>query len=137
MPRSILLAVFLLGCVSFRDQPPEPGPPPEWLMRYLEQLDNELRGVEASNGIDADEAKAITGIYLVQHLTGCGAPDEAHLVDGTWIVGLRVGATGRKSEQTVEVDARTGGVRAAGGPRYRDFASFHDTVLAEVARRGH
>jgi hypothetical protein len=138
MRRSIGLTAVFLALVACRGgRSPEPQPPPEWLVRYLEQLDTGLRGVDVSNGIDANEAKAIAGVYLIQYLTGCGAPDQARLEDHTWVVSLRLGVAGRKSERTIEVDARTGGVRGDGGPRYRDFASFHYTVLAEVARRGH
>jgi hypothetical protein len=111
--------------------------PPEWLVSYVQRTDEPLRAVDPSNGIDAREAVAIAGVYMVQFVSGCGAPDEAHLQGNTWVVELRLGLTGRKSDRTIEVDSRNGAVWGLGGPRYRDFQSFRYGVLTQIARNGH
>ena len=81
-------------------------PAPDWLVQYVAEMDSRLRTVNATNGIDADEAKAIAGVYLVKYMTGCGAPDEAVLRDHTWVVSLRLGYAGTKSDSTIEVDEK-------------------------------
>ena len=125
--------VAILACS--RTRPPEPMP--DWLVRYLKQMDSELRNVAPANGIDADEARAIAGVYMAEYLEiGCGAPGTAVLKEGTWLVGLRVGYAGTATGETIQVDSKTGGVRAQGGPSFPDFDSFHYNVLTEIRRRG-
>jgi len=131
----VLICSLILGtsaCCRARSYEPAP----DWLVRYVADMDSQLRTVNATNGIDADEAKAIAGVYLVKYLTGCGAPDEAILRDHIWVVSLRLGVAGAKSDRTIEVDSKRGGVWGLGGPRYGDFDSFHYGVLIEVAREG-
>jgi hypothetical protein len=110
---------------------------PDWLVRYLKQLDGELRSVDASDGIDEQESRAIAGVYMTEYLEiGCGAPGQAVLRDDVWTLHLRVGFAGSPSDGTVQVDARTGGVGAPGGPRFPDFDSFHYNVLTDIRRKG-
>ena len=113
------------------------GPPPDWLIDYVRRTDSELQGVDPSNGIDAHEALAIAGVYMVKYVMGCGAPADASLQGDTWVVGLRLGVAGRKSDRTIQVDSKSGAVWGLGGPRYRDFQSFRYGVLIEIARDGH
>lgn len=131
----ILVCSLILGSSAcHRARSAEPAP--AWLVQYVAEMDSRLRTVSATDGIDADEAKAIAGVYLVKYLTGCGVPDEAVLRGHTWVVSLRLGYAGAKSDRTIEVDSKSGGVWGLGGPRYGDFASFHYGVLVEVARDG-
>jgi hypothetical protein len=111
-------------------------PPPEWLVSLVQETDSRLHVVDPSNGIDADEATAIAGVYMAKYIIGCGAADQAALDGNTWVVPLRVGYEGRKSDRTIQVDARTGAVWGLGGPSYRDFQSFRYGVLIEMARSG-
>ncbi|HEX3901268.1 MAG TPA: hypothetical protein VH853_00355 [Polyangia bacterium] len=113
------------------------GPPPDWLIDYVHRTDSELQGVDPSNGIDAREALAIAGVYMVKYVIGCGGPDGAVLQGDTWVVGLRTGVAGRKSDRTIQVDSKSGAVWGLGGPRYHDFQSFRYGVLIEIARDGH
>ena len=136
MLRQIICFFILLGTFACnRTRPPEPMP--EWLVRYLKQMDSELRNVDSANGIDADEARAIAGVYMAEYLgIGCGAPGQAVLRNQIWIVGLRVGYAGTATGETIQVDSKTGGVWAQGGPCYSDFDSFHYSVLTDIRRRG-
>ena len=111
--------------------------PPDWLVDYIGQLDAEVRRVDATNGIDVDEAKAIASLYFAQNISGCGGPDGAVLRGERWVVSLREGYAGRPSDRTIEVHAKTGGVSSVGGPRFASFDSFHYTTLIQVARDGH
>ena len=68
----VLVCSLILGtsaCHRVRSREPAPL----WLVRYVAETDSQLRTVNATNGIDADEAKSIAGVYLVKYLTGCGA----------------------------------------------------------------
>lgn len=112
-------------------------PPKEWLVDHVQQIDSELEGVDPSDGIDADEAKAIAEVFRGRYVSGCGAADEATLDGNTWTVSLRLGFVGKKSDRTIQVDARSGAVWGLGGPRYPDFRSFRYGVLIEIARNGH
>ena len=136
MLRQILYLFALAATLACsRTRPPEPMP--DWLVRYLKQMDSALRNVEPANGIDADEARAIASVYMAEYLEiGCGAPGTAVLQDRTWLVGLRVGFAGTATDETIQVDSKTGGVRAQGGPSFPDFDSFHYNVLTGIRRRG-
>jgi hypothetical protein len=79
---------------------------PDWLVRYLKQMDAGL------------------------------SPAQPVLRDQIWIVGLRVGYAGSATGETIQVDSKTGGVWAQGGPRYSDFDSFHYGVLTDIRRKG-
>jgi len=83
-----------------------PEPMPDWLVRYLKQMDAGL------------------------------SPAQPVLRDQIWIVGLRVGYAGSATGETIQVDSKTGGVWAQGGPRYSDFDSFHYGVLTDIRRKG-
>jgi hypothetical protein len=130
----VFAAAVILASPACRGDHPT-GPEPKRLVRRVDRIERELKTVDVSNGVDAAEAMEIASVYLGQYLSGCGGPDQAALVDQTWVVSLRIGLMGGRSDQKIEVDARTGGVRSDRGPIYRDFASFHDKVLADVARR--
>jgi hypothetical protein len=128
---------FVATCVRERPAERAHGPPPDWLVDYVARNDAEMAPVDPSNGIDADEAARIAGVYMAKHIIGCGAPDRAVLRGDTWVVGLRTGVAGRKSDWTIQVNSKTGAVWSLGGPHYRDFRSFRYGVLIEIARDGH
>jgi hypothetical protein len=83
-----------------------------------------LEYVNPADGIDAAEAMTIASEYLVRYISGCGGPDGMVKQGRTWVFGMRLGVLGKKSEDTIQVDAVTGGVFVEGGPRFGDFASF-------------
>jgi hypothetical protein len=136
---AIVCALLPLVGTCGRDRVKERGPgrPPDWLIEHVHETDSRLQGVDPSNGIDAREALAIAGVYMVRYMMGCGAPDDAALQGDTWVVGLRVGVAGTKSGWTIQVDSKSGAVWELGGPHYRDFQSFRYGVLIEIARDGH
>ena len=135
----VVAAVWLLAAAGCHKEPShrERETPPDWLVDYIGRLHAEVRRVDPTNGIDADEAKAIAGVYFVQNISGCGGPDDAVLHGDRWIVSLREGYVGKRSDRTIEVHAKTGGVWSAGEPRFASFDSFHYTTLIQVARDGH
>src|SRR5882724_3506371 len=124
MNRSLVVtAVWLLVGAGCHKEPRhrERETPPDWLVDYIGRLDAEVRRVDPTNGVGMAEAKAIAGVYFVQNISGCGGPDDAVLHGDKWVVSLREGYAGKRSDRTIEVDAKTGGVWSVGGPRFASF----------------
>jgi hypothetical protein len=135
---AILVAILSGALARRRTDGDCPGqPPPERLIDYVQATDAELRVVDPSDGIYVQEAEAISCVYMTKYILGCGGPGNTILQGKTWAVTLRFGFAGYASDRTVEVDSHTGSVCGLGGPRYRDFQSFHYGVLVAIARDGH
>src|SRR5437016_4603459 len=101
MRRLVFACAMLLvvaTCVRKRPAERDHGPPPDWLIDYVARNDSQLEMVDPSDGIDADEATKIAGVYMVKYVIGCGGADKAVLQGDTWLVGLRMGVAGRKSD---------------------------------------
>ncbi|HEY3487435.1 MAG TPA: hypothetical protein VGL10_05165, partial [Gammaproteobacteria bacterium] len=95
----LVCAVAITGCAQ---QQPEP---------YTQSYDLWLgRAVEASNGIDKDEAAVIAYAFFASGLSSCGSPLEPQLADDYWISNTRVG---RSAGNPIYIDVKTGDVRCA------------------------
>ena len=71
---------------------------PEWLVPLRARFQSELSTVRPDHGIDAREAEQIAHLYMLEYISGCGAPMEPRLHDGTWTFPLRLGFAGRLSD---------------------------------------
>lgn len=89
-----------------------------------------IADVDPSNGIDAREARAIAWAYFEGEYGDCGGPDDGVLRRQTWVFKLAFGVAGETLKETIKVNARTGGVWSAGGPRYRSLEAFRKAVSA-------
>jgi hypothetical protein len=89
-----------------------------------------LSDVDASDGIDVKEATAIAWAYFEDEYGMCGGPGDVTRKKRTWVFKVLFGVDGHELKETINVDAKTGGVWTPGGPRYRDFASFRDREKA-------
>jgi hypothetical protein len=91
-----------------------------------------LSRIRLDDGIDSSEAVEIAKMYMSefmsQYVGMCGGLDPPALHDGTWTNQLRIGATGRRTE-TIEVDAKTGGVSSSAGPYFGTFRRFADAIV--------
>ncbi len=85
-----------------------------------------LTDVDPSDGIDVNEAGAIARAYFEHEYGDCGGPGEVTRKRGTWVFKVTFGLAGQELKETIDVDAKSGGVWAQRGHRYRDFASFRD-----------
>jgi hypothetical protein len=108
---------------------------PEWLVPLREQFQSELATVKANDGIDAREAARIAHLYMLEYISGCGAPTEPRLHDGSWTFPLRLGVAGQLSDRVVHVDARTGAVTSPGGPAFPSFQAFSQDLIDGIAIR--
>ena len=99
----------------------------------VDHLQSELRRVDASDGVDANEARVIADMYFLTHISGCGATDEVVLRGRVWVVSLLVGVAGSPMDETVNVDAQSGGVSSSLGPRYSDLKAFRERVLTDAS----
>jgi hypothetical protein len=129
MQLALLSAVLAPACAGTPPARSQTASPADGLSG-LARIESELRGVDTSNGVDANEAEVIAGIYFGMHISGCGAIDEVVLHDRIWVASLLIGAGGSAMDETVDVDARSGGVSSSLGPRYPDFATFRQRVLS-------
>jgi len=94
-----------------------------------------LADVDPSNGIDEAEARAIAEEYFGQEYGDCGGPDEPRRTGRTWVFTILFGLTGEKLKESINVDAKTGGVSSAGGPRYRTLQAFRRKTEADQKRK--
>jgi hypothetical protein len=108
---------------------------PEWLVPLRERFQSELSTVRPDDGIDAREAQQIAHLYMLEYTSGCGAPMEPRLHDGTWTFPLRLGVAGRLSDRVVRVDARTGAVASPGGLAFPSFHAFSQDLIDGIAIR--
>jgi hypothetical protein len=121
-----LLTIALLACAGVdRKRPP---PNDDWVQE-LPDLDL----VDPTDGVDAREAKTIARAIFWDHLGACGGPDKVVLHGRTWVISLRFGATGARIKDTIEVDAKTGGV-SLGEHRFPDYAAFRKGRMRPVNR---
>jgi len=91
--------------------------------------------VDPSDGIDASEARAIADEYFAQEYGSCGGSSTLRRRGRTWVFSVLFGLTGEKLKETIRVDARTGGVWSAGGPRYQSLQAFREKTTADEERR--
>jgi hypothetical protein len=124
----LAVAVSTIGCRSSQEIPP-------WLQRSVAALDSRFEAISAADGIDLVEAQELANIYRSEYINGCGAALEPKLSGDLWTAGMLLGYAGKKSDRIVQVNARTGGVWSAGGPSYRDLATFHRGVLDDFVRK--
>jgi hypothetical protein len=110
-----LVVAFALGACGHPGGRHRPSPPAELVG---------LQYVHAEDGIDPHEAMTIAREYMSRYISSCGAPDDVVRRGETWVVSLLLGATGRRYDDAIEIDAKTGGISSEGGPSFRDFSSF-------------
>ena len=93
--------------------------------------------VDPSDGIDASEARAIADEYFAQEYGSCGGAGTLRRRGRTWVFSILFGLKGEKLKETIRVDAKTGGVWSAGGPRYQSLQAFREKTTAyEEGRDG-
>lgn len=95
----VLLLVFAVnGCAPPRK--PEP---------YAESYDIWLgRSVDASDGIDKDEASIIAYAFYASNVSDCGSPLEPRLVEDVWVSNALTDSA--KPGKPIYIDAKTGDV---------------------------
>jgi hypothetical protein len=108
---------------------------PSWLVPLRDEYRVKLEALKVDDGIDASEAQAIADLYMLEYVSGCGAPMVPQLRDGTWISRLRLGVAGKLSDRVVRVDPRTGAVSSPGGPTFATFRAFADDLIGGIAAR--
>jgi len=108
---------------------------PKWLEPLRARYQDALSRVRVDDGIDSTEAQEIAGLYLGEHISGCGAPEPPSLRNGKWVVPLRIGYAGALSDKVVEIDAKTGAVSSNAGPRFSTFQKFADDLVDGIAAR--
>jgi hypothetical protein len=108
---------------------------PEWLVPLRDDYRTRLAAVKIADGVDVSEAEEIARLYMVEYVSGCGAPLTPELRDGTWTSALRLGVAGELSDRVVKIDAKTGAVSSAGGPEFASFSEFADDLVGGIAAR--
>jgi hypothetical protein len=108
---------------------------PSWLEPVRDDYRRELAALNVEDGVDASEAKQIAGLYMLEYISGCGAPQPPELRDGQWKVALRLGVAGRLSDRFVEIDPKGGAVSSPGGPAFSTFKAFADDLIEGIATR--
>lgn len=108
---------------------------PEWLVPLRDGYRTRLAALKVNDGVDASEAEQIADLYMLEYVSGCGAPLAPQLRDGTWTSALRLGVTGKLSDRVVQIDAKTGAVSSPGGPAFASFSEFADDLVGGVAAR--
>lgn len=94
----LLLVLTASGCAPLRK--PEP---------YAESYDIWLgRSVDASDGIDKDEASIIAYAFYASDVSDCGSPLEPRLVEDVWVSNALTDSA--KPGKPIYIDARTGDV---------------------------
>ena len=106
---------------------------PRWLVHDVYRP--RLAAVKVNDGINAWEAEQIAELYMLEYVSGCGAPLPPQLSDGRWNAALRLGVGGELSEIVVQIDARTGAVSSPGGPAFASFSEFANELLGWIPAR--
>ena len=134
--RLVIARPFLLGAfaVSLTDCRSAEALPP-WLEEPVARLDRRFTAIDATDGIGVGEAQELANLYRAEYINGCGAALEPELSDDVWTAELLLGFTVKRSDRRVQVDARTGGVWSADGPRYPDIAAFRRGLLDDFVRK--
>jgi hypothetical protein len=108
---------------------------PNWLVPLRDEYRARLAALKVNDGVDASEAEQIADLYMLEYVSGCGAPMPPQLRDGTWTSPLRLGVAGQLSDRVVKIDAKTGAVYSPGGPAFGSFPAFAEDLVDGVAAR--
>lgn len=70
---------------------------------------NELKKINASDGINQQEAFVIAKAFFLSEISGCGFPDEPVKQSGFWVIQTHIGLAGLSGEP-IYVDINNGAI---------------------------
>jgi hypothetical protein len=89
---------------------------------------DELTKINASNGINKQEAYIIAKAFFLSEISGCGFPDEPVKQSGYWVSGTRIGLDGSYGE-FIYIDINTGTIT------WKNESSVVKMTLKELIKR--
>jgi hypothetical protein len=79
-----------------------------------------IKAVDLKAGITQEQAIAMSELYFINHISGCGFADDPVDRGSHWEATPRIGIAGTPSENPIIIEKNTGTVFWKGGPTFRN-----------------